>query len=445
MLIRATFENLFSFNSPQTISFVAGRTKTLPNHVVASSNRRDPNILKAAIVYGANASGKSNLVKCFDFARRLILRGTRADDIIPRRPFKLEKTAGRRPSSFEFEISVDRKIYAYKAVFDEREVIEERLTLIGKTAEKELFHRTTQNGKVKIAEGNFLKKAEEKKFFQFIAQGTRPNQLFLRETIDRNAAWFRPVYDWFKDRLVIIYPDSKSDSIEFLVRSNERLKDNYTKFFENFDLGIDGIEVAEIDFNTELENIPKVIRDDIAKTLLPGKSMTLLNAFGQNYRFVREDDGTLKAFRMLVRHLSPDGSEPVLFDLMEESDGTNRLIDLIPALVAMADSENLFLIDEIDRSMHSQLSRAFFEFFFTHSKKTSQVLATTHELDLLDLELFRKDEIWFVEKDRSSMSHLYSLEEFKPRYDKEIRRGYLQGRFGAIPIVKNMGSDEWVL
>jgi hypothetical protein len=144
-----------------------------------------------------------------------------------------------------------------------------------------------------------------------------------------------------------------------------------------------------------------------------------------------------------MQHRCPDGSEDVFFEVKEESDGTKRLIDLIPALIDLSESDRVFLIDEIDRSMHAQLSRAFMEFFFTHSAPESQILATTHELDLLDLDLFRKDEVWFVEKDKTSASRLYSLEEFKPRYDKDVRKGYMLGRFGAIPIVKNIEGVRW--
>ncbi len=443
MLISAAFTNLLSFNEVETVSFIAGKTQMHTDHVVYGVNRYEPNLLKSAIVYGANASGKSNLIKCFDIARRLILRGTGADEVISRVPFKLCKGSETRPSAFEFEIKTVDGIFSYTASFTEHEIVEEKLTSIGKTTEKNMFVRTTKNGKVLVKSGNFLKKAEDRKFFEFIARGTRPNQLFLKETIERNSDWFRTVYDWFKDSLVIIYPNSMLDPMELLIRPNDSLKDNYHDFFEMLDLGIEGVEVREIDMDKEIADIPGPIMQDIMRNIPKNKSITLFNTALGRYRFSRDKEGNIHGYRLVMRHRCPDGSDPVFFEVKEESDGTKRLIDLIPALIDLSESNRVFLIDEIDRSMHAQLSRAFMEFFFARSAPESQILATTHELDLLDLDLFRKDEVWFVEKDKTSASRLYSLEEFKPRYDKDVRKGYMLGRFGAIPIVKNIEGVRW--
>lgn len=445
MLIRATFTNMLSFNETQTVSFVAGKTQFHPSHMVNGQDRYEPNLLKSAIMYGANASGKSNLIKCFDMARRLIIRGTGADEAIARIPFKLCNDSASRPSSFEFEIKTAEGIFSYTASFTEHEIVEEKLTSIGKTTEKNMFVRTTAEEKVQVKAGTFLKKAEDRKFFEFIARGTRPNQLFLKETIERNSDWFRPVYDWFKDKLVIIYPNSLMDSIELLIRPNDRLKDNYHDFFEMLDLGIEGVEVREIDLEKEIADVPAPIMKDITQRLPKDKSITLFNTASGRYRFSRDKEGNIHGYRLVMQHQCHDGSDPVFFEVKEESDGTKRLIDLIPALIDLTETDRVFLIDEIDRSMHAQLSRAFMEFFFSRSALQSQILATTHELDLLDLDLFRKDEIWFVEKDKTSASHLYSLEEFKPRYDKDVRKGYLLGRFGAIPVVKNFEGTRWNL
>ena len=443
MLIRASFKNLLSFDRQETISFVAGKTHSHQDHVVSGSGRNDPGILKTALVYGANASGKSNLIKCFDIMRNLILVGTRSDEAIKRVPFKLRKEASSEPSSFEIEIKVDKEVYAYSASFNDREIIEERLTLVGKTTEKDLLTRTLVEGKSIILPGTFLKKAEDRKFFEFVARGTRTNQLFLTESIERNSTWFRPVYEWIRDKLVIIYPETWADAIEHLVRPNNRLRDDYHAFFGILGLGIEGVEVRELDPVTDRGLVPDDLLAEIAKNLPNDKSMTIFNTKAGRFRFTRDATGAMKGYKLIMRHNAGNGTGSVDFDVREESDGTRRLLDLIPVLVDLTELERIFLIDEIDRSMHAQLSRAFFEFFQANSKPRSQILATTHELDLLDLELLRKDEIWFVEKDRTSASHVYSLEEFKPRYDKDVRRGYLQGRFGAIPMLKNIKKLPW--
>ena len=438
MLLRATFRNLLSFDGPETISFLAGKTHSHENHVVAGVGRGDPGILKTALVYGANASGKSNLIKCFDIMRQLVLAGTRGDEAINRIPFKLRKGAAAEPSSFELELKLDDAVYAYRASFNDREILEERLTLVGKTTEKDLFTRTMVDGQSHILPGTFLKKAEDRKFFEFVARGTRKNQLFLTESIERNSPWFRPLYEWIRDKLVIIYPETWADAIAHLVRPNNRLQDDYHKFFDVLGLGIEGVEVRELDPIADRGLVPEPLLAEILKNLPNDKTMTIFNTAAGRFRFTRDATGTMKGYKLIMRHKSADGSAPVEFEVREESDGTRRLLDLIPILVDLTELERVFLIDEIDRSMHAQLSRAFFEFFHANSKPQSQILATTHELDLLDLELLRKDEIWFVEKDQASASHVYSLEDFKPRYDKDVRRGYLQGRFGGIPVVKSM-------
>ena len=443
MIARARFANMLSFDAEQTISFVAGKTHSHKDHLHVGTSRNDPDLLKTAIVYGANASGKSNLIKCFDLVKNMVLVGTRADDQIRRSPFKLRQGAFSEPSRFEIELKLEDSIYAYSASYSDREVLEERLTLVGKTSEKDLFTRLRRDGNDEIKQGGFLKTAEDRKFFEFIARGTRANQLFLRETIERNCDWFRPVFNWFKDKLIIIYPETMADSFEQLISPNLHLGDDFHSFFEMLGLGIEGVEVRPLELTQSRAQLPEPLVATIAGSLPPGMSTTVFNIPGGRFRFSKNADGVLSAFKLVLKHRIGESDDYVDFEVAEESDGTKRLLDLIPMLMDLAETERIFLVDEIDRSMHAQLSRAFFEFFFANSKERSQVLATTHELDLLDLELFRKDEIWFVEKDRMSASHLYSLEEFKPRYDKDVRRGYLQGRFGAIPVVRGIKGTPW--
>jgi len=138
----------------------------------------------------------------------------------------------------------------------------------------------------------------------------------------------------------------------------------------------------------------------------------------------------------MTQHHSKRGNE-TLFEISEESEGTQRLIDLIPGLITLLHSDKVFVIDELERSLHPSLTKTLLALFLNHSKGIkSQLIVTTHESELLDLELLRKDEIWFIEKNQAGESSVYSLEEFKLNYGKDWRRGYLLGRFGAIPMIK---------
>jgi len=217
----------------------------------------------------------------------------------------------------------------------------------------------------------------------------------------------------------------------------------YESFFKGLGLGISGIHEIRIELESLLKIYPVELVNDLKKSLKNGTSITLPSPDGSRYRFAKNKDGEMQLYKIMINHEVIETHEQIAFDLKDESDGTIRLIDLIPALADLCEHERIYVIDELDRSMHAQLTRAFLEHFFSCSTSRSQLLATTHEIDLLDLDLLRKDEIWFVEKDRTSSSHLYSLEEFKPRYDKDIRRGYLQGRFGGIPIICNIDTRIW--
>ena len=161
-----------------------------------------------------------------------------------------------------------------------------------------------------------------------------------------------------------------------------------------------------------------------------------LSASGmRRYRVIKNEHQELELSKLMLKHHMGDSDEEVSLDIEEESDGTVRLMDLIPILTLGEGESRVFVIDELDRSLHPNLCYKLIELFLARPAPTSQVIVTTHETNLLDLALLRRDAIWFVEKDQGGASHTYSLEEFTPRYDKDIQKGYLLGRFGAIPFV----------
>ena len=149
----------------------------------------------------------------------------------------------------------------------------------------------------------------------------------------------------------------------------------------------------------------------------------------------------MEVFKLLLRHQNKSCESDVFFEMDEESDGTLRLLDLIPVLDSVDDSRNtVIIIDELDRSLHPNLIYDFITIFLqaiTHR----QIIVTTHESGLLDLDLVRRDEVWFIEKDQYGSSSVYSLEEFAPCYDKDIRKGYMLGRFGAVPVISQPNID----
>ena len=158
----------------------------------------------------------------------------------------------------------------------------------------------------------------------------------------------------------------------------------------------------------------------------------------QFVKLQRDNSGNVVYNKLILNHGNPDD----MFEYSDESDGTKRLFDLVPILYDVG-KDSVILIDEIDRSLHTKLSQKFLEMFYENNKdNTCQLIATTHDSNLLDLDLVRQDEIWFVERDDFHSSQLYSLNRFKERFDKKIDKEYLLGRYGAIPIFNDMLLTE---
>ncbi len=152
----------------------------------------------------------------------------------------------------------------------------------------------------------------------------------------------------------------------------------------------------------------------------------------------------LELFKLMTGHKIKDRPDEAFLDITAESDGTRRLIDLLPALHLLLRSGGVCIIDEFDRSLHPIISFKIIELFLNNQTGLdSQLIVTTHESGLLNLNLLRRDEIWFVEKNKDGASSLYSLEEFVPRYDSDVGKGYLHGRFGAIPVVGDISKLGW--
>ncbi len=184
--------------------------------------------------------------------------------------------------------------------------------------------------------------------------------------------------------------------------------------------------------------MPDPIKKDIAQKE-EKKHQLIFEINGESFALKKGDNNGYKIIKIGLTHRN-EKKENIVFDAEDESDGTRRLLDFIPALHQLAKTNATFIIDELDRSLHSKLTINIFNLFYElATSNRSQLIATTHESLLLDLELFRKDEIWFVEKSNNE-SRLYSLDEFKVRNDKIINKDYLLGRYGAIPIFKSFSN-----
>jgi len=434
MLIQFSVANCLSFNEKTTLEFFASKDRNLKEQLWMSESRYIPNILKAAFIFGPNAGGKSNLIKAFYYAKSIVLgepNPLRNRTIY----FKLCPDCAQKPIFFEFEMLIKRKIYRYGFEIKEGVISREWLWNINSTGEHKVYERTFDKlQKNKIGYGDNYKVLQQDEYFNFVLKGTPENKLFLTETINRNIELFRDVFEWFK-KIVIIYPHSKLQSFNVLI-NNEFLLQEYRKLMKLCDLGIDDINIEKIEADEVLNKLPSAVRDNLRMDLPGNITLKTDERYSMNFK-----NGIQEAYRILISHKIPATETKVEFKINEESDGTNRIFDLIPVLQLLQE-DAIVLVDELDRSLHPLVSRAFIKALFAANKQhQGQFIVTTHDATLLDVKLLRRDLIWFIRKNYKMESTLYSLQEFEQvRNDKALQKAYLAGLYGAIPIIAD--EDE---
>nr|MCU0447848.1 AAA family ATPase [Microscillaceae bacterium] len=245
-------------------------------------------------------------------------------------------------------------------------------------------------------------------------------------------------FEWFDKILVIVFPHYTYRGLVLDLMNNTQVIDMFCNFLTLFNTGISGVEIQDED--VENLDLPNHLKKEIISGMQK-QSIGTIELAKKSYFVFKNEFNEIKYYKLMTKHYLKSTHEAVLFEVEDESDGTQRLFDLIPVLINLVNKECVFLVDELDRSLHANLARTLIEVFLKNSQDVdSQLIATTHESHLLDLDLLRRDEIWFVEKNKAGESKLYSLEEFQPRYDKEIRKDYLVGRYGAIPFIGNVDN-----
>ena len=429
MIISFSVENWMSFRDRTTFSMIASRERQHGERV-PKLDKYQMRVLPIAAIYGGNASGKTNFFKALHFTERLVVEGTKPDSLIPIETFRLDAGGRSRPSRFAFELLIDETIYDFSFAVTQKVVLEERLVKITSTREKVLYDR--RDGKP-----NFDTSLAKDPFLRFVFRGTRDNQLFLTNSISQNIDDFRPVYDWFKDKLVLVAPDSRFGPFELFFDAEHPLYAAMNEMLSRLDTGISHLDSKEI----PLENIPlpDQLKTELLEEVKEGKSAHLVRENSADSMVITRRDGELIAERLVTVHLKSDGTE-ARFEIHQESDGSQRVINLLPAFLDLSaqTTQQVYIIDEIDRSLHPLLIRQLLEMYLTScsAETRTQLLLTTHNVMLMDQQLLRRDEMWVTERDGAGVSSLFSFSEYKDiRYDKDIRKSYLQGRMGGIPHI----------
>jgi AAA15 family ATPase/GTPase len=434
MLISFKLENWMSFRDQITFSMVASRERQHGERV-PKLGKYQTRVLPIAAIYGGNAAGKTNFFKALSFAKALVVRGTQPDSLIPIEPFRLNAQAADQPSKFTFELLTDEMIYEFSFAVTRKHVLEEKLVVITSTSETVLYHRI--NGKP-----NFDTSLSKEPFLQFAFQGTRDNQLFLTNSVSQKVDTFRPVYSWFKDTLELVAPDSRFEPFEHFLDEGHPLYATMNQMLPQLDTGISHLGGEEIPFdNLPLPEPYKLMLQEDVKESMTVRMLT--EPINERYTVTRTGD-ELVAKKLVTFHPKADGTE-AKFDIRQESDGSQRIIDLLPAFLELSTqvSKKVYVIDEVDRSLHTLLTHKLLDAYLaTCSTETrTQLLLTTHDVLLMDQNLLRRDEMWVAERDASGNSSLLSFSEYKDiRYDKDIRKSYLQGRLGGIPRILLNGT-----
>ena len=427
MIISFSIENWMSFRDPVSFSMVASRERQHGERV-PKVEKYQTRILPVAAIYGANASGKTNFFRALNFVRDLVVKGTHPDRLIPVEPYRLVSGYLKKPSRFKLELLIEEIIYEFSFSTTRESVIEEKLVQITSTSEKTLYDR--QGDKP-----NLHRSLDKDQFLHFAFQGTRDNQLFLTNSVFQKVDAFRPVYNWFRNSLQLVAPHSTYQGFQYLLGAQHPMSDATNKMLSQLDMGISHLGFEKIHF----DSIPfeEGFKNELREKIEEGG---YVDARLGNERFVfTRTGGEIVANKLVAFHPRPDGTD-AKFEFHQESEGSRRVIDLLPAFLGEPPFglNRVHVIDELDRSLHPLLTRKLIETYLAgcNAQSRAQLLFTAHDISLIDQHLFRRDEMWVTEKNSEGSSDLFSFSDYKDiRYDKDIRKSYLQGRLGGVPRI----------
>ena len=426
MIIDFSVSNFRSIYEKVSLSMLAskltGKEDTKENYFYPERYKNFP-ILKSAVIYGANASGKSNLLKALAVFRSFIINSTDAKfgEGLEQEPFRLHKIALDEPTSFEMMfITKDHIRYKYGFSYDKQDILEEYLYSYASLKETKLFVRkkgekiqfsSQFRGEKKVLEDQLLN-----------------NILLLSKAANSNYLMMQDVYSYFKDNFLIFDSNYDSDyrfSNKISVQ-DEVFKKGIIDFLKVADTGIEG-------FNSTKEEVPENLLKIADRH--PELKDHLLESAGYDtdvFHRIPADAGT---------------NELVKWDLEEESSGTIKLFAMAGPMIDILQKGGVLIIDEINNGLHPLISEFIVRLFNNpqNNPKNAQLIFTTHDTTLLNKHLFRRDQIWFTEKNNLARTQLFSLGSFdkkEVRWDVPFDRWYLSGRFGALPTIADLQTEQ---
>lgn len=397
MLIQFRAENFLSIKDSVMLSLLASKDKEHSEHLIVNGSKR---YLKSAVIYGANASGKSNVLHAFCFMVNYVLtsHNQQLHKSIERSPFKFDRETSSRPSSFEVIFTTNGIRYAYGFSVTDKAVIEEYLYYYPNGRQAIIFERQNTNDfrfTVDVDEQSMLKNR------------TSPNKLYLSVASNWNYSKVIPVLEWFAS-CQIITKNSVADAYDL---EAEQLKDNdylhmIASMLRGADFGIQSLQMRDLDPAASQQG-------DIFANI-------------ESIHTVQDTEGNTVSY---------------ILNMAEESEGTRSYFKLICVVKKILDEGTLFVIDDMDSYLHPLLTKHLVSLFNSveFNPNGAQLIFTSHNTNLLDLDVLRRDQIWFTEKNElTAATDLFSLQAFSIRKDAKLEKGYLIGRYGAVPFIKHV-------
>ena len=430
MLIRFRARNFRSLKEEQELSLVASSLKDSPE-AVTKVEGLNLGLVRVAAIYGANASGKSNVIKALAYMSSAVQNSQRQWaplGPIPREPFLLDPQSRLDPSSFEVDLLIDGVRFHYGFTLNDREILEEWLDAYPIGRRQMWFKRKQKTF-------TFGPKLDGNN--DAIERLTRPNSLFLSAAVQNNHERLLPIYKWFAEDLTQVGKERAQVRLETAkMCQDETLKTSILRMLRIADLGVIGLDVREEDLiqPTAEGGHPagRVFKEEVD------------DALTKLFAKLKEEGRTISEKKHVLA-LIHQGAAKVGVSLGEgsESEGTLAFFGLLGPAIRAVNSGGTICVDELDASLHPLLALEVVRLFNDPKRnpRGAQIIFTTHDTNILDRASLRRDQIWFTEKDAEGGTHLYPLTDFKPRKNENLERGYLQGRYGAVPFI---GSPDFL-
>ncbi len=442
MLVRFIAKNIYSFKEETEFNLLtSSKTKALPHH---KTRQAGVDLLHFGAIYGANGAGKSNLISAINLLQSIVKSGKVLEEFELMK-FKLPEDTKEKPTSLAIEFILNNEIYYYTISFHKGVVLYEALSNA-----KQVFERETTDDKtsIKITEGyqkpqedNLLIKVIEEKF---IGKDTLALS-FLGDKFSKEFPTISDCYKWVTDSLALISSVSDFD-IAMLTRflvDHTGIKSFTSNFIKTLNLGIKDLHLKSISFDDFFKDDKDIEERRVRyKSKIKESYLNFVRLEGHPRIIIVEENNNLVLKSLFIEHQNSN-EYSASFRLDEESDGTVKLIQYILPIFGLLNMGVTFIIDEIENSLHPKLIKELLYLLSQNKNIMGQLIFTTHESNLLDTELLRPDEIWFVEKDKEGMSNFYPLSDYKVHHTINIEKGYLEGRFGAIPFLGNLNLLNW--